>query len=264
MSDITCYVFSSPDTFYEHPGGFPCGNLNTTHPSLPCCGGIDICMTNNLCFHTYSGTGMSGYYVAGCTSGNSSDPSCSARCCTSAVQSTYASNWLTILLHADSESRPDVVWNSTSSLWQCCGTDSNNEVACESPTKDNFNAPAPESLVAYFTIPNNFVATSTSIVTLTSTSTSTHTTVASSSSPTSNSTKSSAGVSAGAAAGIGIGCAIAGICFILILVTLWRRHTDGQRKSQHVPEQKASAVPVATRDVHSLPTELEATGRYEI
>jgi len=59
---------------------FPCGNLNTTSPVLTCCGGVDTCMTDGLCFHQYSAVGESGYYASGCTSSDFTNPACFPRC----------------------------------------------------------------------------------------------------------------------------------------------------------------------------------------
>lgn len=48
--------------------------------------------------------------------------------------------------HIGHEAYPDVVFNSTLGLWQCCGSDANGIIQCQHPTDDTFNAPAPSLL----------------------------------------------------------------------------------------------------------------------
>ena len=48
--------------------------------------------------------------------------------------------------HTEQEPLPDVVFNSTTNIWQCCGTNANNIVQCQNPTDVFFEAPAPSLL----------------------------------------------------------------------------------------------------------------------
>ncbi|KAH8773936.1 hypothetical protein F5882DRAFT_464886 [Hyaloscypha sp. PMI_1271] len=194
------------------PSYTPCGNLNSTSPILPCCGGVDTCVTGGLCFHQYSAVGESGYYAAGCTSSDVSDPACFPRC--------------------QGEKRPDVVWNTTAQIWHCCGTDSSGNPDCEAPTKETFAAPAPASLVAYFTITSGFVATSTSLV---ASSTSSAASSTSSSAPSTSATAlpsstAHSGLSSGAAAGIGIGSAVAAIIIVALVAHIILRSLRKRRR----------------------------------
>lgn len=77
---IRCFEQYSTQGFTIESGFSPCGNLNSTTPSLPCCGGIDTCMTGGFCYHAYSSVGETGYYIQGCTAGNVDDPNCLSRC----------------------------------------------------------------------------------------------------------------------------------------------------------------------------------------
>ncbi|KAI4230239.1 MAG: hypothetical protein L6R36_000204 [Xanthoria steineri] len=45
--------------------------------------------------------------------------------------------------------QPDVVYNSTTGLWRCCGNDSNGNVDCNNPRGKTFEAPAPDKLAKF-------------------------------------------------------------------------------------------------------------------
>src|SRR5271154_4261436 len=96
---IECYVQNSQG-FNVNSGYSPCGNLNTTTPSLSCCGGIDICMSGGFCFHTYSSPGETGYYIPGCTTENKDDPACIARCRKLDARTVKAENGLIVIIFA--------------------------------------------------------------------------------------------------------------------------------------------------------------------
>lgn len=59
----------------------PCGPVNATTAAVPCCTNGDACLTGGLCFFTFSLTGGSGYYAAGCTDSSFKDPHCREICC---------------------------------------------------------------------------------------------------------------------------------------------------------------------------------------
>ncbi|PMD15333.1 hypothetical protein NA56DRAFT_754082 [Hyaloscypha hepaticicola] len=198
---IRCFEEFSIEGFTIDSGFSPCGNLNSTTTSLPCCGGNDTCMTGGFCYHAYSAFEETGYYVQGYTAGNLDDPNCLSRCVDMA--------------------RPDVIWNSTTNLWQCCGADASGYPQFNDPTDNTFAAPALSALIPYFTIISGFTSTSTSII---STSASTGSSTPSVASHSATPPSSSARLSTGAIAGIAVGCGLAGIIFgVVTIVLLFRR-----------------------------------------
>ncbi|KAH8771501.1 hypothetical protein BGZ57DRAFT_433516 [Hyaloscypha finlandica] len=202
---VTCFTVVN-SLISTTPSFTPCGNLNSTTPILPCCDGVDTCVTGGLCFHEYSAVGESGYYASGCTSSDVSDPACFPRC--------------------QDEKRPDVVWNTTAQIWHCCGTDSSGNPNCGDPTKETFAAPAPASLATYFKITSGFVATSTSLAASSTSSAASSTSSSPPSTPTTalpSSTAhsgSSRSISSGAAAGIGVGSALAAIIIVALVARI--------------------------------------------
>ena len=141
----------------------------------------------------------------------------------------------------------DVVCNSTTNLWACCGTD----VACNNPTNETFLAPPPQQLLAAASSHPATTVISTSIssatVTLTSTAVGDHT----------------SSLDEGAKTGIGGGAALAGLMIIALLawVTLLRKrlrnlgqaqYTVGKRDGSMLDEGLSKqALPHAVRE-HEL------------
>lgn len=136
--------------------------------------------------------------------------------------------------------QPDIVYNSTTGLWNCCGTGTQTgEVTCDDPTDQTFQAPAPEKLLP-FSLSSTSISSQLSS-TLTSAPTSSPGSGSGSSIPSStlisapaaatNSTASSDGssLSAGAKAGIsvgviaGVGCAI--FLALWLVIARWRRRS---------------------------------------
>ncbi|MCJ1358533.1 MAG: hypothetical protein MMC33_008533 [Icmadophila ericetorum] len=70
-------------------------------------------------------TGGSGFYGSGCTDPNFGYP-CTLKC--------------------GDQTKPDIVFNATSGLWNCCGADSQKIVHCQSPIDETVDAPAPSLL----------------------------------------------------------------------------------------------------------------------
>ncbi|TID25718.1 hypothetical protein E2P81_ATG03508 [Venturia nashicola] len=98
---------------------------------VPCCASTDTCLAHGLCHYTHSKSGGSGYYVAGCT-----DPTYNAKNCPRLCTS---------------RAFPDVVWNSTMRLWQCCGADGKaGNLNCENATDERFDAPGPKFIKTYW------------------------------------------------------------------------------------------------------------------
>lgn len=142
---VQCYRHSWGEILNQTGRDSPCGNLNSTDPVVPCCANGDVCLTDGICSYQKSLVGGSGYYVAGCTASSGLCPGFPNRC--------------------TSQFLPDVTWNSTSGLWQCCGVDSNNNPACDDPTNEQFIAPSPTDLQTIFSISRGgWTATSTALL----------------------------------------------------------------------------------------------------
>lgn len=142
---VQCYRHSWGEILNQTGKDSPCGNLNSTDSVVPCCANGDVCLTNGICSYQKSLVGGSGYYVAGCTASSGLCPGFPNRC--------------------TSQFLPDVTWNSTSGLWQCCGVDSNNNPACDDPTNEQFIAPLPAALQTIFSISRDgWTATSTTLL----------------------------------------------------------------------------------------------------
>ena len=169
---------------------------------------------------------------------------------------------MTYHLRAVDQARPDVVWNATTQIWHCCGIDGNGNPDCEDPTNETFAAPAPASLVAYFTITSGFVATSTSIAgsstpsaasSTSASAPSTSASAASTSVPALSSSTAHAGsspsISRGAAAGIGVGGAVAVIIIIGGLVA-YILHSLKRKRRHHV-EATTMSMEAPTR-IHEM------------
>lgn len=130
-----------------------------------------------------------------------------------------------------------MIYNATTSLWACCGSDDKGQLDCANATDETFGAPSPQQLDAYFVAGkgpiNSSESTSTSS-TIPSSSTLSFSssqyrptgspTPATSPSQTSASTTSSSnkhdhGLSTGAKAGIGVGVALAALLVLSVVVT---------------------------------------------
>lgn len=199
----------------------PCGSTNTTTPNVPCCASGDYCLADGLCHYTHSANGGSGYYAAGCTDRTWKDTAACAHLC-------------------DDRVLRDVVWNGTSSLWNCCGANAaNGNPQCEAPTDETFNAPAPSALQTYY------------VAGAAATRAATHSATA----------RAHAGLSAGAAAGIGVVCGIAGVAVLGGLAYMvWRRRRAARGLGGAVAPYKYAAAEMATDANTWPPAELASAG----
>lgn len=193
----------------------PCGLTNRTTPNIPCCQSGDFCLSNGLCHYTYSLTGGSGYYAAGCTDQTYKDKTACPQLC-------------------DDRLNKDVVYNNSKGLWSCCGENSAGKPNCGNPTNEKFDAPPEVQLETYYTAGKK--ATSTSSSTSLSSSSSPSSSALSTSTETINASPTnttsvppSSGLSTGAAAGVGVACGMVGLALIgaLIFVLLKRRRRRG-------------------------------------
>ena len=145
--NVSCYGYNNNAVFHADGQGEYCEEINSENPIAACCVKGDTCLANSICQYSHSLPGGSGYYAAGC-----SDPSFGAPCVELCGTSTdipivsFQARLLTKRHHIGHEAYPDVVFNSTLSLWQCCGNDANGIIQCQHPTDDTFNAPAPSLL----------------------------------------------------------------------------------------------------------------------
>ena len=248
---VQCYRHSWGEVLNQTGKDSPCGNLNSTNPIVPCCANGDVCLTDGICSYQKSLVGGSGYYVAGCTASSGLCPGFPNRC---------TSRFL-----------PDVTWNSTSGLWQCCGVDSSNNPACDDPTNEQFIAPSPAALQTIFSISRDgWPATSTvlpststllpaaSSTTLTSAMVPSVTTAISEA--TSTSSIAPSGLSSGTKAGVGIGAAFAFLSvlgLVAYLIVRKRRHQTHSKTHVETPAKGHYSVALhelqdQSRGLHEL------------
>jgi len=227
---VQCYRHSWGEILNQTGKDSPCGNLNATDPIVPCCANGDVCLTNGICSYQKSLVGGSGYYVAGCTASSGLCPGFPNRC--------------------TSQFLPDVTWNSTSGLWQCCGVDTHNNPACDDPTNEQFVAPSPAALQTIFSISQDgWTATSTAVL-----STSTTLPAASSTTPvsvqslsttaavadaTSTPSVSPSGLSNGTKAGVGLAAALALLIFLSLVAYLVVRKRRSRLRPKPLDEPLA-------------------------
>lgn len=203
------------DNAITAPDWVPCGQSNTTTPYVPCCASGDYCLTNGLCHYTHSLDGGSGYYAAGCTDKTFKDTTACPQLC-------------------DDRLKKDVVYNSSTELWYCCGEDlTTGNPNCGDPTNESFAAPAENQLQTYYTAGTAPASTRSSSATRTATKT----------------PAASSGLSGGAAAGIGVACGIVGLALIGFLVFFLFRRTRRSRGLEgnstpykHAPAELATDV----------------------
>lgn len=183
-----------------------------------------------------------------------------------ASQSSVKVSMALTLIKAD-QRHPDVIYNSSTGLWACCGSNGDESPDCTHSTSETFNLAPPEDLIAYFSIPATgfsfrSVATSTisrtsattipslSATTTTSCSSTTttpcttepaHGSVGWASTSTSTSTSGSGGLTSGAAAGIGIGAVLG--CVISAGLAVWLYRRRQRRKHTGMPFEGASVAP---------------------
>ncbi|KAE9367551.1 hypothetical protein N431DRAFT_547976 [Stipitochalara longipes BDJ] len=200
--NTNCFRMSSGQ-ITQNTGAVPCGVVTANSPNVACCNAGSFCLQGSICQD--SGTvnltsGYSGYYTGGCTDSSYNDTSCNPYC--------------------RNVPRADIIYNSATQLWSCCGTESDGvTVNCNDPTTLIFSDPAPTSLSTTFSVGSTAVtsiASSTSSVTTASTSPSSVTTPSGSPSQTdTGSPQPSSGLSTGAKAGIGVGVAIVGLVVLV-------------------------------------------------
>ncbi|KAI4162223.1 MAG: hypothetical protein LQ342_004089 [Letrouitia transgressa] len=198
----------------------PCAPGANSTVKFPCCADGDECLSDNICHFTHRPNSVqSGFYVAGCTDQTGKDAACIQAC--------------------SGNAEPDIVYNSTTSLWHCCGTDSNGITAYDRPTNESFQAPAPDTLSKFSISTSSSSLQSAKIsAMLSSTSTSRSSTAPSSASPSPSPTPSpaasenSSGLSGGVKAGISVGV-ILGVAYIILFLTLAYLVGKRQRRSEN-------------------------------
>lgn len=243
---VQCYRHSWGKILNQTGKDYPCGNLNSTDSVVPCCASGDVCLTNGICSYQKSLVGGSGYYVAGCTASSGLCPGFPNRC--------------------TSQFLPDVTWNSTSGLWQCCGVDSNNNPACNDPTNEQFIAPSPAALQTIFSISRDgWTATSTTLLSMsTPFPDATSTTPVSAVKPSATTAVSEAtttppvspnGISSGTKAGVGIGASLV-LLTVFGLVAYLVFH---KRKRRLCAQQRVDSL--AERDSITALHELQSQSR---
>lgn len=247
LSIMSCFKWEDGTLFEFNSSSniSPCGPVNATTTAVPCCAYGDACITGGLCFYTYSLTGGSGYYAAGCTDSSFTDTNCRDLCYDQPV--------------------PDVTYVSSRGLWACCANTSRG-LDCTNPTDETFNLAAPSDLTTYFQIPaTGYAYTSASSrataesaptgasasgagTTGSPASTTTSTASGATSPPAPTGSTSNGSLSKGAAAGIGVGAAAAvalAAAATWFALRAWRKSrrskstsADGQQVQQVQRESK--------------------------
>ena len=274
----TCFRIKNGLTT-THPNATLCPSSSAGGPET-CCTGDDICLPDGLCeLAETPANGGSGFYLAYC-SDDSFGPPCNKHCGKPpAPQGPPPPLWpaLTRALGADTAGVPDVVFNSTTSLWACCSGSSDGDVnfpLCSQPLNETFQAAAPVSLIAQAAAATSAIATSASSVASTSAASSAATTSAPSSTPSSDA--DTGGLSTGSKVGIGVGVGLGGLMLILavsfFLSRYWRREDNfkSSRESLGRPPPEAGAAEMRTASpraqLHSMDRkpEIQGTQRLEM
>jgi hypothetical protein len=150
---------------------------------------------------------------------------------------------------------PDIVYDSNSGLWKCCGIGSGIR-SCQQPTNESFLAPAPSDLIEFWPV------SATAISTAASTSPSTTKATPSSTAPAAS---KSSGLSTGAKAGIGVGVTIVGLILIVSGIFLILRR---KRVKQWINEDKRGSAELSgLQKPLELPTQgniSSASATYEL
>ena len=161
------------------------------------------------------------------------------------------------------QNHPDIVYNATTGLWSCCG-ELNNQVACNSPTDQTFQAPAPLDLSPYAVSASRLQSTSASTSATESTQPPAPTSGAAIPATSSAPPGGSSGLSPGAKAGISIGIILGVACVVLAgyLLALRRRRSGERSAPGHAA---ATLLRPPALDVHTSPQELSTQSRtYEL
>jgi len=162
-------------------------------------------------------------YMGGCTDVHYAAPACPLPC--------------------TDQDFPDVVYNTTTQIWHCCGV-INGSVRCDTPSDETFSAPAPSQLSATFTVASTPITSAAS----TSSTTTGTTAITPPSSPTQTpgANGNGGGLSGGAKAGIGVGCAVAALASVGVLIWFFTRRRNMNAADKQSQETPFMAYPQST------------------
>ncbi|KAL8797254.1 MAG: hypothetical protein Q9182_007219 [Xanthomendoza sp. 2 TL-2023] len=171
--------------------------------------------------------------------------------------------------------QPDIVYNSTTGLWRCCGIDSKGDVDCTNPKGKTFQAPAPGSL-SKFSLSRTSLASQNTQTSTSSASSQPSTTISSTGSsapittapsPAVTITGGSSNLSSGAKAGISVGVILGVAIIALLSAILYRTSRNRQRDPQPAPTQIREKKESDERDQGSFPPQElseDAYSRHEM
>ncbi|PMD40614.1 hypothetical protein L207DRAFT_582801 [Hyaloscypha variabilis F] len=205
----------------------PCGVVTPTTNFTSCCVAEDTCLEIGICHYTHPMPGPptveTGYYMGGCTDVHYAAPACPLPC--------------------TDQDLPDVVYNTTTQIWHCCGV-INGSVRCDTPSDETFSAPAPSQLSATFTVASTPITSAAS----TSSTTTGTTAITPPSSPTQTpgANGNGGGLSGGAKAGIGVGCAVAALASVGVLIWFFTRRRNMNAADKQSQETPFMAYPQST------------------
>jgi hypothetical protein len=131
-----------------------------------------------------------------------------------------------------------VVHNNETQLWACCGVDENGGVDCNNPTRETFEAEAPEAMLKAVSS-SDTTSTSSSATssiatqtTVTGTRSSSVTTMAPAAASSTSNTPPLSELSENAqkTLGVGLGSGVFGALTILVAYVAWRTHKNSQKR----------------------------------
>lgn len=201
-----------------------------------CCFDSAEYLADGICYQSSHTGNSTGYYVALCSDPTYKDPSCSQSCGT--PYQTPRDTILVLTLTVK-YSKGDIVYSNNQ--WYCCGTDSDGNPACNSPTTETIpNLPSPNQLQADATATSTATSTSTSTSSSSATSTSPAGSIPSPSFV--SDSVSSSGLSTGAKAGIGVGAGVAALAAIILFTFFYmRRSRRAHQQRDHLLEKTEPA-----------------------
>lgn len=188
-----------------------CPGTRTQTGHYRCCGIKDTCLGYGICHHDKSTHGRSNFYIAGCNDPEYADSiACNGIC--------------------NTQRRPDIVFDSNTSLWSCCGTGEDGQLRCDEPGQLEFLAPAPDILAK---------TNSTETVNGTMLGTATITLAGARATTTASDSHSSAhGLSTAAQAGIAIGVIVPVVFFGVVAFFIMKRRQAAKRQAIEMRNMK--------------------------
>jgi len=150
VSASGCYYMAN-NTVYSSPGGVvPCGASNSPTIFNSCCNAEagEVCLSDSVCYRPNNLGPM--YYLSSCTDPRYTAPDCPQYCSMSdALMVYYPLQSPANLYYSGNQGdggEHQIIYNSESQLWYCCGTKLDGSIDCLNSTAESFSAPPPGGL----------------------------------------------------------------------------------------------------------------------